>query len=67
MSSLDITTNALEAGRKLFAQECRFLLGVAKEEQLPASGRPEIGFAGCESILIVHARAPPNGRDLATR
>ena len=45
-----LSAEALEAGRKLFAQECRFLLGVAKEEQLPASGRPEIGFAGRSNV-----------------
>ncbi len=50
MTSPEITAGALEAGRKLFAQECRFVLGVAREEQLPASGRPEIGFAGRSNV-----------------
>ena len=50
MTSFKISAEALEAGRKLFAQECRFLLGVAKEEQLPAPGRPEIGFAGRSNV-----------------
>jgi GTP-binding protein len=50
MTSLQITADALEAGRKLFAQECRFVIGVAKEAQLPAPGRPEIGFAGRSNV-----------------
>ena len=41
---------ALEAGRKLFAQECRFVIGAAREAQLPAPGRPEIGFAGRSNV-----------------
>lgn len=41
---------ALETGRKLFAQECRFVIGVAKEAQLPPPGRPEIGFAGRSNV-----------------
>lgn len=41
---------ALEAGRRLFAQECRFVIGVAKEAQLPPPGRPEIGFAGRSNV-----------------
>ncbi len=41
---------ALEAGRKLFALECRFVIGVAKEAQLPAPGRPEVGFAGRSNV-----------------
>jgi GTP-binding protein len=50
MTSQPIDREALEAGRKLFAQECRFVIGVAKEEQLPAPGRPEIGFAGRSNV-----------------
>ncbi|HEY7611162.1 MAG TPA: ribosome biogenesis GTP-binding protein YihA/YsxC [Alphaproteobacteria bacterium] len=42
--------DALEAGRRLFAQECRFVIGVARAEQLPAPGRPEIGFAGRSNV-----------------
>jgi GTP-binding protein len=49
-STTVLAADALEAGRKLFAQECRFVIGVAKEEQLPASGRPEIGFAGRSNV-----------------
>ncbi len=41
---------ALEAGRRLFAQECRFVIGAAREAQLPPPGRPEIGFAGRSNV-----------------
>ena len=41
---------SLEAGRVLFAQECKFLLGVAREDQLPPRARPEIGFAGRSNV-----------------
>jgi GTP-binding protein len=34
----------------LFAQACRFMLGVARAEQLPAPGRPEIAFAGRSNV-----------------
>jgi GTP-binding protein len=50
VTSQQVTADALEAGRKLFAQECRFVIGVAKEAQLPAPGRPEIGFAGRSNV-----------------
>lgn len=50
MMNTAITADALEAGRKLFAQECRFVLGVANEAQLPAPGRAEIGFAGRSNV-----------------
>jgi len=40
----------IEAGRVLFAQECKFLLGVAREDQLPERTRPEIGFAGRSNV-----------------
>jgi len=41
---------ALEAGRVLFAQECKFMLGVAHEAQLPERARIEIGFAGRSNV-----------------
>jgi GTP-binding protein len=50
MTNRAITAEALEAGRKLFAQECRFVIGAAREAQLPAPGRPEIGFAGRSNV-----------------
>jgi GTP-binding protein len=47
-SALDVSL--LERGRALFAQECRFVLGAARAEQLPAPARPEIGFAGRSNV-----------------
>ena len=41
---------ALEAGRKLFARECRFVMGVAALEGLPPIGRAEIAFAGRSNV-----------------
>jgi GTP-binding protein len=41
---------ALEAGRLLFAQECRFIIGVARVEDLPADELPEIAFAGRSNV-----------------
>ncbi len=41
---------AAEAGRKLFAQECRFLLGVADREALPQAELPEVAFAGRSNV-----------------
>jgi GTP-binding protein len=40
----------LEFGRWLFAQDCRFLAGVAREAQLPAASLPEIAFAGRSNV-----------------
>ena len=39
-----------EAGRLLFAQACTFVTGVAKVEQLPALGAPEVAFAGRSNV-----------------
>jgi GTP-binding protein len=50
MTSPQFDRDALEAWRKLFAQECRFVIGVAREDQLPAAGRSEIGFAGRSNV-----------------
>ena len=41
---------ALEAGRLLFARECRFVMGVARLEDLPAGDLPEIAFAGRSNV-----------------
>jgi GTP-binding protein len=46
----DFDEAALEAGRRLFAGECRFLLGVARLDQLPAARLPEIAFAGRSNV-----------------
>src|SRR6188474_3649419 len=50
MSSQQVAADALKPGRKLFAQECRFVIGVAKAAQLPEPVRPEIGFAGRSNV-----------------
>ncbi len=42
--------DALEFGRWLFAQECRFLLGAANLDQVPDTGLPEIAFAGRSNV-----------------
>src|SRR4051812_16874476 len=41
---------ALEAGRRLFAQPCDFMLGVLALEQMPAPVLPEITFAGRSNV-----------------
>lgn len=43
-------TEALEAGRWLFAQECRFIYGAAKLDALPPEGLPEIAFSGRSNV-----------------
>ncbi len=40
----------LEAGRKLFAAECRFIWAAAKPDGLPPLGPPEIAFAGRSNV-----------------
>ena len=42
--------DALEAGRKLFAAECRFFFGAQKLEQLPPPAGIEIAFAGRSNV-----------------
>ncbi|NBC33038.1 MAG: YihA family ribosome biogenesis GTP-binding protein [Alphaproteobacteria bacterium] len=44
------TDEDLEAGRVLFAQECRFVAAAATLEQLPPDGLPEIAFAGRSNV-----------------
>jgi len=40
----------LEAGRWLFAQDCRFLLGVADLSALPPGDLPEVAFCGRSNV-----------------
>ena len=40
----------LEAGRLLFAGECRFFHAAQKLDQLPAPGLPEVAFAGRSNV-----------------
>jgi len=42
--------DALETGRKLFAQECRFVSGAADYDGLPADSLPEVAFAGRSNV-----------------
>ena len=44
------STEALEAGRLLFARECTFVMGVARADDLPADALPEIAFAGRSNV-----------------
>lgn len=46
----DLTAEALETGRRLFAAECRFFFGAQKLEQIPPSDRTEIAFAGRSNV-----------------
>lgn len=42
--------DALEAGRRLFAGPCDFMLGVVDLERLPESGPAEVAFAGRSNV-----------------
>jgi len=42
--------DALEQGRRLFAQPCEFITGAAGLEQVPPSDLPEIAFAGRSNV-----------------
>ena len=56
----------LEKGRRLFAQQCDFLLGVLELEQMPDASTPEITFAGRSNVgksSLINALT--NRRDLA--
>ena len=41
---------ALEFGRWLFKQECRFLLGAVDLDHLPTPAAPEVAFAGRSNV-----------------
>jgi GTP-binding protein len=41
---------SLEAGRRLFAQPCVFVAGVADLARLPPAGLPEVAFAGRSNV-----------------
>jgi GTP-binding protein len=41
-----LDADAIEAGRLLFARECKFRYAAGEIERLPPSGLPEIAFAG---------------------
>jgi len=40
----------IEAGRRLFAQDCRFVAGADRIEALPPIGLPEVAFAGRSNV-----------------
>lgn len=44
------SADQIEAGRKLFARECRFMLGCVAMPQLPDPVLPEIAFAGRSNV-----------------
>lgn len=48
--SVEFTGDQIDAGRRLFGGPSRFLLGVAKLEQLPPSKGIEIAFAGRSNV-----------------
>ena len=51
MSDIDSFTPAeIETGRKLFAQEAVFMLGVVKLDGLPDEGPTEVAFAGRSNV-----------------
>ena len=46
----DDGAEAVEAGRVLFAQDCRFVIAVAGLNQLPSGTLPEVAFAGRSNV-----------------
>ena len=46
----DFKPEMLEEANKLFHKECKFMLGVAKLEQLPNSDLPEVAFSGRSNV-----------------
>ncbi len=46
----DAAARLVEAGRLLFAQECRFIAGAADMATLPADSLPEVAFAGRSNV-----------------
>ena len=47
---MDLTDEALETGRKLFASECRFFHGAQRLDQVPPQAGNEIAFAGRSNV-----------------
>lgn len=51
MDSREADADALiEAGRRLFAQSCRFVAGAARVDDLPPLAAPEVAFAGRSNV-----------------
>ncbi|WP_119419810.1 ribosome biogenesis GTP-binding protein YihA/YsxC [Desertibaculum subflavum] len=49
-TAADISAGAIEAGRKLFAQECRFIFGATRLDALPPDDLPEVAFVGRSNV-----------------
>lgn len=49
-AAAEFSAQALEAGRRLFAQECQFERAIADLAQLPPEGLPEVAFAGRSNV-----------------
>lgn len=50
MTTEEISSESLEWGTWLFAQECEFLRGVASLNDLPEFNQPEVAFAGRSNV-----------------
>jgi GTP-binding protein len=50
LSAQPVNPELIEAGRLLFARECRFVAGAATEAALPPEGLPEIAFFGRSNV-----------------
>ncbi len=64
MTELPFTDDQLAAGRKLFSAPSRFVMGVAKLEQLPVVKVAEIAFAGRSNVgksSLINALTGVNG------
>lgn len=46
----EFTQEQLDAAKALFKQDCGFVLGVARLDQLPVSALPEVAFAGRSNV-----------------
>ena len=49
-NATEYTDEQLEAGRLLFAAECRFFYAAQRLDQLPPAAQPEIAFAGRSNV-----------------
>lgn len=60
----EFTTDQIDAGRRLFGGPSRFLLGVARLEQLPPARGVEVAFAGRSNVgksSLINALTGVNG------
>ncbi len=64
LSEAEDTAARIEAGRFLFAQDCRFVAGTATLDRLPSPGCPEVAFAGRSNVgksSLINALTGRNG------